>query len=251
MHLPLAPVMLALPLLSLPALAYEDGITGRSELGCGTCHGATAASTTSAVLLGPTTAVAPGTRVNLSLRVRSSSSTHTHAGLNASASGGMLQAGLNTVLSDGEITHAEPQALASGAINFRFGWRAPRWPGTYTIYAAGNAVNRNGAPSGDGWQIATPIEITVARGAMMPGESAAEAIADEEPVGEELTTAEFFTLWEAASLEAVDSGIEASLDGEAQDGAEAGAAGCSAAGATSGLVAALALLPALVRRRRG
>ena len=69
--------------------------------------------------------------------------------------------GVITVLSGTEITHSAPQILTAGTITFRFRWTAPATPGTYSITAAGNAVNFNGASSGDGWNIARPLTLTV------------------------------------------------------------------------------------------
>lgn len=228
-------LLLALLLSAAPSFAHSDGVTGRSTTGCGSCHGATAASTTTATLSATSTTLAPGARTNVSLRVRTTSTTRTHAGLNVAATGGTLGGGVNTVRSGSELTHSAPQALTAGTINFRFTWRAPTTPGTYTISAAGNAVNNNGASSGDGWRVATPLTMTVASGMVALDESGA---ADPETlVPASLSAEEFVTLWEEAAL-------------EQEEGDQA--AGCSALGSGAGLgLSAMGLLPLITRRRRG
>ena len=254
--------LLAALLLSLPSFAHSTGMTGQSTTGCGSCHGATAAATTTAVLSATSTTLAPGARTNVTLRVRTTSSTRTHAGLDVSATGGTLGAGTNTIKSGSEVTHSAPQALTAGTVNFRFTWRAPSTPGTYTLYAAGNAVNNNGASSGDGWRLATPLTMTVASGVTAPDGlvdegSEGEGGPDEALLEEALTPEEFFALWQRSVDEAAQDGLGELEDGEAEmddaaldEGAEAGA-GCSAAlsGASMGL-SALGRLPLVLRRRR-
>lgn len=250
--------ILTLLLLASTADAYSTGITGKSVTGCTNCHGASAARTTTARLTATSTTLAVGRSTNVNLRVSTTDATRTYAGLNAAATGGTLSAGINTVLSGTEITHSAPQILTAGTITFRFRWTAPATPGTYSITAAGNAVNFNGASSGDGWNIARPLTMTVT--AAFTGDDA-EAMDEEVEVAED---AEDVDTLPELSPEMVDE-LAAWADGaEAEDleVAEADEAsgdevavdlsGCSTTGgsASAGVVGLGALAALAARRRR-
>lgn len=255
-----------LALLSAPAHANSTGITGRSTSGCGSCHGSAAATSTTATLSATSTTLAPGASTNVMLRVATTSTTRTHAGLNAAASGGTLSAGTNTVKVGTQITHSAPQAMTSRAITFRFRWTAPTTPGTYTITAAGNAVNNNGASSGDGWRVASALTMTVS--SAFAGDDAAEQGEDDVVVLEQGDLEEVMPELDPDTLAAIDAwedgaaaeGLEgedgyvdpAELDGlGAEDEAEVDLAACSTTGsAPAAGFAGLALGAALVSRRR-
>lgn len=143
-------------LLALPAaMASSSGRTGSSTTGC-SCHGSSADATTTAAFSVGSTTVSPGDAVRLALDVTSSDRSRAGAGLDVSASGGVLVAGRNTQVLSGEITHSAPAKMVPGTpATFDFSWTAPSTPGTYTLYAAANAVDFDGSAGGDGWNLAT------------------------------------------------------------------------------------------------
>ena len=153
-------LLLVLQLLQ-PAFATDHGITGRSTSGCGGCHGRTADSATTVTLAASASTVYPGDTVDVTLTVASSDASHTHAGLNASASSGTLASGSNNKLSSSEITHSAPQRMSSGSIVFEFQWTAPAAEGSYRISGAGNAVDDNATETGDGWNLASDLTLVV------------------------------------------------------------------------------------------
>jgi hypothetical protein len=62
----------------------------------------------------------------------------------------MAIAGQGTHLSNGELTHNEPQDNDdTRTAGWDFRWKAPAAAGRYRFWAAGNSVNLNGQPSGD------------------------------------------------------------------------------------------------------
>ncbi len=150
---------------TLAALAYSGGITGVTSSGC-TCHGAQSSATT--LSLSGNTTTRAGQTLNLTVVVAHSS--QQAAGVNiavkdqqgqnvgtlAPATGSGLQ------LSNGELTHQQPKTMSNGQAAFSFTWTAPSTPGTYTLRAAGCAVNGNGNTSGDAWNFLSPVTLTVA-----------------------------------------------------------------------------------------
>lgn len=152
----------------LPAFGYSSGITGRTTTGC-TCHGSSSTATTlTAQSSSGSFRTRPGQTLNLTIIVAHSSqqaagidiAVHNQAGQNAGtlspASGSGLQ------LSSGELTHTQPKTMSGGQASFAFSWTAPSTPGMYTLRAAGNAVNSDGATSGDVWNLLSPVTLTVA-----------------------------------------------------------------------------------------
>ena len=150
---------------TLTALAYSGGITGVTTSGC-TCHGAQSNATT--LSLSGSTTTRPGQTLNLTVIVAHSSQQAAginiavkdqqgqNAGTLAPATGSGLQ------LANGELTHQQPKTMSGGQASFSFSWTAPSTPGTYTLRAAGNAVNGNGNTAGDAWNFLTPTTLTVA-----------------------------------------------------------------------------------------
>jgi hypothetical protein len=150
---------------TLAALAYSGGITGVTSSGC-TCHGAQSSATT--LSLSGNTTTRAGQTLNLTVVVAHSSQQAAgvniavkdqqgqNAGTLAPATGSGLQ------LSNGELTHQQPKTMSNGQAAFSFTWTAPSTPGTYTLRAAGNAVNGNGNTSGDAWNFLSPVTLTVA-----------------------------------------------------------------------------------------
>ncbi|HYD48693.1 MAG TPA: choice-of-anchor V domain-containing protein [Terriglobales bacterium] len=139
---------------SVPASAEMDGIVGYSGSPgrplCTSCHFGGGRPNVTLELLEPPDVVA-GSVATFRFRVESTRSSQTAGGLNVSASAGTL--GIlpdeGTRLDSGELTHTAPKDNIGGEATFHFTWQAPAAPGTYTIYAAGNSVNKNGAQDGD------------------------------------------------------------------------------------------------------
>lgn len=148
--------------------ASSGGITGMSVNGC-TCHGS--GSPSSATTLGLTSStgkfeVEPGGTLTLTFEVAHASKSG--AGLNISVvDAGETKSGTLTPVNSQEmrvtskeLTHRAAKAFTDGKATFTFTWTAPATPGTYTLRAAGNAVNLNGQSSGDEFNLMTQ-EITV------------------------------------------------------------------------------------------
>ena len=142
----LLPSLLVCLLVSPAAFANNTGKTGASVSGCSGCHTG-GSGTTTALLTPASTSVNTGTTIAVTLKVTNTAMSY--GGLDVSASGGTLSAGSNTRLATSEITHSAKQAMTSGSVTFNFNWTAPSTAGTYTLYAAGNAVNGNALSSGD------------------------------------------------------------------------------------------------------
>ena len=165
-----------LPLVcTAPALAFSSGITARSGnpatnggLFCNSCHAGGAAP--EVTLTGPSL-VATGSTHDLVLAIRGGQ--EVAGGLDVSATGGTLfPIDPGTRLQNGEITHLSPRNVdAQGTVSFTVRWTAPSTPGTVTLYAAGNSVNRNFGPSGDLAATTTQV-INVADTVPAPGEAA-------------------------------------------------------------------------------
>lgn len=156
------------------ASAYSSGITGLSGNPntnggaiCNLCH--TGGITPTVVITGPTT-VAIGTVNTYTLTI--SGGQRIAGGLDVSASDGALGAtDPDTRLLSGEITHQFPRMVdAAGRVSWSFEWAAPIFPGTVTLYGAGNSVNLANAFQGDAPAAAT-LAIDVVGAAATPGES--------------------------------------------------------------------------------
>lgn len=152
--------------------ANITGISGRSQLGCGGtgCHAPTAGTGTSVSMLGVsgTITMAAGTQRSFTAIV--SHTTQPAAGINisvkngAGVNSGEFTAGTGLQIMNGELTHTAPQAMQGTPHQamFQFVWTAPATPGTYTLRAAGNAVNNNlNADPTDIWNTMAPITIVV------------------------------------------------------------------------------------------
>ncbi len=138
-----------------PVLAFSTGITGVSGKQGAICNqpGCHAGGVEPSVRLEGPTELAPQAVATFRFVVRSNApAQQVAAGLNVAASAGMLSVLPNegTRLQLGEITHVAPKPNdASGEASFSFQWQAPAAPGEYTLFAAGNSVNRNGTNAGD------------------------------------------------------------------------------------------------------
>lgn len=141
--------------------AFSGGITGRTKkngTGC-TCHGSQNANV-SVIIAGPTTLE---TNEVSAYTVTIFGGPLSKAGTNIAASAGTLQTipdqGLQLI--GDELTHTQPKSPVGGFVTFTFGYVAPSTPGNVTLYANGNSVNNSGSSSGDQWNFATNLDITV------------------------------------------------------------------------------------------
>lgn len=149
-------------LLAWVTLANEDGRTAGSTSGCGSCHGSVADEATVLTLYASDLTAAPGERLEAELVL--THPTQLGAGMNVSATGGALEAGAGSRLSGGELTHEAPLTLVDGTARFGFAWTLPDEAGTVRLRAAGNAVNGDGAATGDDWALASPLVVVVDAG---------------------------------------------------------------------------------------
>lgn len=140
--------------------ANRSGIVGRAQLGCGGggCHSGGDLPTVE--LLGPSS-IGPGEIADYALRVSGAQSA---AGATIEASGGLLVPGAGLAARAGQLVHAgDTLRYVDGVAEFTFQFEAPDAPGTFDLFAAGNAVDDNFLPSGDNWALATTT-ITVGSG---------------------------------------------------------------------------------------
>lgn len=144
------------------AHAYSSGIVGQTTAGC-TCHspGQSANTSLSFASASGSFTVAPGGTLTITLAVAHSSQAAAGANIgvvnSSSQNAGTLSpaSGSGLSLSSSELRHSSPKAMSGGEATFTFTWTAPTTPGTYTIRAAGNAVNDNGGTSGDYYNTGT------------------------------------------------------------------------------------------------
>jgi len=144
-------VTLTLVFAATPAQANSTGIigfSGKDGISCNSCHmGGTAPTVT---LQGPQS-LDVGQTGAFSLTILSNRRTQQrHGGLNVASNAGTLVAGGGTRILGGELTHTQPRMNdGDDRAVFAFQWIAPMTSGTYTLWAAGNSVNLNGANTGD------------------------------------------------------------------------------------------------------
>jgi hypothetical protein len=147
--------------------ANPDGrIVGRSRTGCGTattCH--LRATGATAEIAGPMR-VPPGARSSYTLTINSTLPTFRQGGCDISVSSGSLAVNAmqtGTRVNGLDLVHNLGLARAAGGpLTIRFDVVAPTTPGSYTIYAAGNATNGS-MSSGDAWALAT-LAVSVGTG---------------------------------------------------------------------------------------
>jgi hypothetical protein len=142
------------------AAASEEGIVGHAWEGCADCHGTSPDPAVTTTLSAEATTVAGGATVAVELTVGSSELSHVQAGLNVAAEDGALAPSATLLFRDHELTHQFPHPLTDGAITFSMAWTAPAYAGTFTLSAAGNAVDGLSTEGGDGWSLDT-LEMTV------------------------------------------------------------------------------------------
>lgn len=150
---PLTSIGLALAL-CVPARANESGIvgfSGKQGATCTTCH--TGGVAPDIAFIGPSL-VAPGETATFRFEVQSAVPNQRAAGLDIAVDAGTLEAiqgqGARVFAQVNELTHTAPKNNDdSGVAAWEFLWTAPDEPGTYTLYGAGNSVNRNSQNTGD------------------------------------------------------------------------------------------------------
>ncbi len=144
-------ILVLIAALAASAAAREEGIATLS-MGPNACRDCHNGGTVPVVQLSGPDIVLPLSTHTYTLTV-SNPSLQTHAGLNVSASAGTFAVGgsasANTQVLSGEIAHSSPKAGVSGVTTFTFNWTAPASFTSITMSAWGNAVNFNGASSGD------------------------------------------------------------------------------------------------------
>ncbi len=172
-----AAIVAALIFSSTSVIASSSGQIGRSTTtsgGCDiSCHGSASSLTTVTILeaIDGKILVAPNASIDLTLRVANSTATaagcniSVRATLNGAVRSGTLSAitGQGLFVAQNELTHTSPKTMTAGSADFTFKWSAPSLTGTYYLHAAGNAVNRNGASTGDRWAFLTPVQLVVSQ----------------------------------------------------------------------------------------
>jgi hypothetical protein len=168
---------IALPLGYVTLSSNSTGMTGVSTTGCNsnsTCHGSSNSNTLLTVSGIPSTGWVPGTAYTLTATVANSSMTR--AGFDLTVNVGTLSgAPSGASISGSEIFHTTPKAMTSGSASWSFTWTAPSASSTgLTINFAGNAVNFNGASTGDAWNL-TSLTYAAATPAPVAATAAASA----------------------------------------------------------------------------
>jgi chitodextrinase len=153
---------LALGCSNTPAHAASAGMTGHSgkdpKYDCSACHDG-GVSDPQVTVTGPVT-------VDIDSTITYTISVHgapgNVGGFNVAASAGTLGiADDDARIVDRELTQrASRVADDAGTVHFRFRWRAPDTPGTYTLFVAGVLGNANGQPTGDS-ALQTDLKINV------------------------------------------------------------------------------------------
>lgn len=146
--------------------ANNGGKIGSTSSGC-TCHGSSNSATTVSIQgVSGSVTMAPGEQRSFTVVVAHSSLPHAGFNLAVTNSGGSnagtLTAGSGTQVSSGELTHTTSKAKSGSETTWTFDWTAPSTTGTYTMKAAGNAVDKTGGTGGDAWNFMNNITITVA-----------------------------------------------------------------------------------------
>ncbi len=145
-------VVFTLLIWSQHAFAYQNGITGRTTVGCGGsgCHAGTSSNTTLSV--SGTSVLSPGQQTTLTLTIQNSSRPRSGCDIDFINSSGTNISGLGTISGQGmsgsnELTHSTPKNMSGGQSTWQFHVTAPSTPGNYTVRIAGNATTSSS--SGD------------------------------------------------------------------------------------------------------
>jgi len=140
-----------------------SGASGKSGFICNQCHSGGATPTVQ--LTGPAT-LAAGAQATYTLTITGGAAVA--GGLDAALDDASLAAGAHlgtvsplTKISNGEVTHTQPNDFAAGTLSFQFAVVAPSAARTMTLWVAGNSTNHDGSSSGDK-AAGTMMSITVA-----------------------------------------------------------------------------------------
>lgn len=134
-------------------VSSSSGYTGSSQNGC-SCHGSNSSNTSiTFTSASGSFSVKAGSTTEITVRVANSSQSAAGANITvkdgSGSNAGSFTAGSGLKTSGGELTHDGRQDFVGGGFDFKFSWTAPTTAGEYTIYAAGNAVNKNSNTGGD------------------------------------------------------------------------------------------------------
>ena len=233
-------VLSTLALLPASAFAFSGG---RAAGGCPSCHGGTAVGTTvvSAVASAP---LEVGVRADLKISVTDQSGTNTKGGFFAGADQNLFDAAQSAALLRSNakaISHKGAKSPLSE------GWTVsvtPTQAGTLNLELWGNAVNGNGANTGD--RPGAVVNLQLAVGGVTPVVDAGATDAGTADAGAtDAGTADAGTVDAGASDAGADAGtVEENLD----EGGCSTAPGSAAPGVAGGLLVAAMLVAA--RRRR-
>jgi hypothetical protein len=147
-------ILVALPLIVVGAYAVNEatgssgGVVGDSRSGCSSCHGTLSVSTVVKISTSATQIVAGQTYV---FEFSVANPNEKAAGCDISVDNGAKLAvnGSNSGLwipsGYSELTHTSPRVFTGDSAVWTFKYTAPTKVGTAHIYAAGNAVNLDGA----------------------------------------------------------------------------------------------------------
>jgi len=146
-------------LIAASVYAYPQGIKGKSQTGCGGCHGSSPSAGTSVIISGLPGAYEPSESYSLTITVTSTDVPGNDGGFDLSVTAGTLVVtdSTNTKLLNGDLTHTD---LGWHQRSWSFNWTAPT-SGEVIFYVAGLAADGTGDATGDAWATysSSPIPI--------------------------------------------------------------------------------------------
>ncbi len=157
--------VLSVCLLSAPAFAYPQGITGYSgksaETTCNKCHYTVppGGPAPTVEITGPTS-LSAGSTGQYTLTIRGGPAVK--GGLNVAVdnTAASLQAGADMSKANNELIHSKPKDFSNGEVRFDFSMVAPPDAGSVKIFGAGNSVNGDGDLGGD-LSATTTLSVTI------------------------------------------------------------------------------------------
>jgi MYXO-CTERM domain-containing protein len=155
--------VVAVCLLSTPALATSTGVTGQSGKSgttCSLCHKGGPLPTVE--LAGPTK-LAPGETGQYTFIIRGGAAKKGGVGIAVDNAAAILQAGEGMKKLDGELVQSEPKAFSGDELRFDFSLVAPSTDVTLTLFGAGNSTNADLDTGGDR-AVATKVSVLVGNG---------------------------------------------------------------------------------------
>lgn len=129
--------------------SFPQGISGKSESGCGGCHGSSASQGTSVTITGLPGLYEPSKNYSLTIEVTSTDVPGNDGGFDLSVTAGTLVVTdtTNTQLKGGDLTHTD---AGWHQRSWSFNWTAPTG-GSVTFYVAGLAADGDASANGDTW----------------------------------------------------------------------------------------------------